>query len=63
MLWKVLVLKKAHGYKCEHDKGKKEGEESSKSVSGTAGRNGKISGVERAESGHEHAVRREAESE
>lgn len=50
LLWKVLVWKKAHGYKCEHDKGRKKGEESRKKVSGAAGRNGKISGAEREES-------------
>lgn len=46
----MSVGKKAHGYKCEHDKGRKKGEKSRKKISGTAGRNGKISGAERDES-------------
>lgn len=50
LLCKVLVWERAHGYKCEHDKGKRKGQGSMKKVSGTPGKNGKISGTGREES-------------
>lgn len=56
LLWHLLPHVKppfplcAHGYKCEHDKGKKKGQGSMKKVSGTPGKNGKISGTGKEES-------------
>lgn len=45
LLWKVLVWERAHGFKCEHNKGKER-----KKVSGSPGKNGKISETGREES-------------
>lgn len=49
LLWKILVWESAHGHKCEHEKGRKKGQERKK-VSGTPVKSGKISQTGREES-------------
>lgn len=50
LLWKILVWERAHCYKCEHEKGRKKGQESRKKVSGTPGKSGKLSQTGKEES-------------
>lgn len=50
LLWKILIRERAHGYKCEHQKDRKKGQESRKKVSGIPVRSGKNSLTGREES-------------
>lgn len=50
LLWKTSVWERAHGYKCEHEKGRKKGQERRKKVSGTPGKSGKLSQTGKEES-------------